>query len=140
MIAEQLKRSILQAAIQGKLTEQHSDDGDARDLLKDIQKEKSRLIKEGKLKKEKLLPEITEDEIPFDIPENWCWVRLGDIGETNIGLTYTPSDISTNGTLVLRSGNIQNDKIDYDDNVYVSCDIPENKKCHIDDIWKYRSF
>ncbi|MFA7651016.1 MAG: restriction endonuclease subunit S, partial [Synergistaceae bacterium] len=81
MIAEQLKKSILQAAIQGKLTQQLPEDGDARDLLKEIQKEKARLIKEGKIKKEKPLPEITEDEIPFEIPENWCWVRLGEIGQ-----------------------------------------------------------
>lgn len=81
MIAEQLKKSILQAAIQGKLTQQLPEDGDARDLLKEIQKEKARLIKEGKIKKEKPLPEITEDEIPFEVPENWCWVRLGEIGQ-----------------------------------------------------------
>ena len=81
MIAEQLKRSILQAAIQGKLTDQLPEDGDARDLLKNIEKEKSHLIKEGKIKKEKPLPEISEDEIPFDIPESWCWVRLGTISE-----------------------------------------------------------
>ena len=79
MIAEQLKKSILQAAIQGKLTQQLPEDGDARNLLKEIQKEKARLIKEGKIKKEKPLPEITEDEIPFEIPENWCWVRLGNL-------------------------------------------------------------
>ena len=77
MIAEQLKKSILQAAIQGKLTQQLPEDGDARDLLKDIKKEKAQLIKEGKIKKEKPLPDITEDEIPFEIPENWCWVRFG---------------------------------------------------------------
>lgn len=74
-----IRASILQAAIQGKLTEQLPGDGDARDLLKEIQKEKARLNKEGKIKKENLLPEITEDEIPFDIPENWAWVRLGDV-------------------------------------------------------------
>lgn len=134
MIAEQLKKSILQAAIQGKLTEQLPEDGDARDLLKDIKKEKAQLIKEGKIKKEKSLPEITDDVLPFDIPGNWCWVRLGDIGETNIGLTYKPSDISNEGTIVLRSGNIQNGKIDYHDIVKVNLDIPENKKCHTGDL------
>lgn len=81
MLAEQLRKSVLQAAIQGKLTEQLPEDGDARDLLKEIQKEKERLIKEGRIKKEKPLPEITGDEIPFDIPENWCWVRLGELSE-----------------------------------------------------------
>jgi len=79
MIAEQLKKAVLQAAIQGKLTNQRPEDGDARDLLKEIKAEKARLVKEGKLKKEKPLPEITEDEIPFEIPENWVWVRLGNI-------------------------------------------------------------
>lgn len=83
MIAEQLKRSILQAAIQGKLTEQLPEDGDAHNLIEDIQKEKVQLIKEGKIKKENPLPEITEDEIQFDIPDNWCWVRLGEITEIN---------------------------------------------------------
>ena len=79
MIAEKLRKSILQAAIQGKLTEQLSDDGDARELLAEIKAEKARLVKEGKIKKEKPLPEIAEEEIPFDIPEKWCWVRLGDL-------------------------------------------------------------
>lgn len=129
-----MKNSLLQAAIQGKLTEQLESDGDARDLVKDIRREEERLIKEGKIKKGKPLPEIAEDEIPFGIPDNWCWVRLGDIGETNIGLTYSPSDISMEGTLVLRSGNIQNDKIDYSDNLYVNCHIPERKKCHVGDL------
>jgi len=92
MISEQLKKSILQAAIQGKLTQQLPEDGDARDLLKEIQKEKTRLIKEGKIKKEKPLPEITEDEIPFEIPENWCWVRLGEIGQIVGGGTPRTED------------------------------------------------
>ncbi len=79
MIAERLRKSILQAAIEGKLTEQLPEDGDARDLLADIKAEKAQLIKGGKIKKEKALPEIAEDEIPFDIPENWCWIRVGEI-------------------------------------------------------------
>jgi type I restriction enzyme S subunit len=99
MIAEQLRKSILQAAIQGKLTEQLPEDGDARDLLKEIQKEKARLIKEGKIKKEKPLPEITEDEIPFEIPDNWCWVRLGSItynhGQKKPDSEFTYIDISS---------------------------------------------
>ena len=79
MIADKLKQAILQAAIQGKLTEQLPSDGDARDLVKQIKAEKDKLIKEGKIKKEKPLPEITEDEIPFEIPGNWCWLRLGEV-------------------------------------------------------------
>ena len=79
MIADKLRKSILQAAIQGKLTEQLLEDGDARDLLSAVKAEKVKLIAEGKIKKEKPLPEITEDETPFDIPDNWQWSRLGDI-------------------------------------------------------------
>jgi len=87
MIAERLRKAVLQAAIQGKLTQQLPEDGDARDLLKEIQQEKARLVKEGKIKKEKPLPEISEDEIPFDIPENWVWCRLGNIVNYRIGKT-----------------------------------------------------
>jgi type I restriction enzyme S subunit len=83
MIAEALRKSILQAAIQGKLTEQLPEDGDAGELLEEIKAEKKRLIREGKIKKENPLPEIAEEEIPFEIPENWCWVRLGNIIQVN---------------------------------------------------------
>ena len=65
-----------------------------------------------------------DDEIPFDIPDSWEWVRLGSIGETNIGLTYKPSDASDSGIGVLRSNNIQNGMMDYSDLIYVSCDVP----------------
>ena len=79
MIADKLRKSILQAAIQGKLTEQLPTDGDARDLLEKIRAEKLSLIKEKKIKKESPLPAISADEIPFDIPDNWCWCRLKSI-------------------------------------------------------------
>ena len=72
--------------------------------------------------------------MPFDIPENWVWVRLGEIGETNIGLTYDKKDISDKGTIILRSGNIQNDKIDLSDVVKINADIPQNKMCQKGDI------
>ena len=80
-ICEDLRKSVLQAAIQGRLTHQLPEDGDAETLYAEIQKEKQRLIKEGKIKKEKPLPEITDDDIPFDIPENWKWIRLIDCCE-----------------------------------------------------------
>ena len=83
MTPQELKNSILQLAIQGKLVEQRPEEGTAQELYAQIQAEKQRLIKEGKLKKEKPLPEITEDEKSFDIPEGWMWVRLGVIS------TYT---------------------------------------------------
>ena len=83
MTAKDLKNALLQEAVQGKLVPQIASEGNARDLLNEIRKEKAKLVKEGKLKKEKTLPEITEEEIPFDIPENWCWCRLGEIVYNN---------------------------------------------------------
>ncbi len=74
---EDMKKSILQYAIQGKLVEQRPEEGTGEELYQQILKEKKRLIKEGKIKKEKPLTEIAEDEIPFDIPESWKWVRIG---------------------------------------------------------------
>ena len=106
----------------------------AEALLAKIQAEKAELIKQGKLKKEKPLPPIKEEEIPFDIPETWKWVRLGNIGYTSIGLIYKPTDIADEGTIVLRSSNIQNGKIDFNDIVKVKIDVPESKMCHKGDI------
>lgn len=71
-----MQKSVLQMAIEGKLVEQRPEDGTAEELYRQIQEEKQRLINEGKIKKEKTLPEITEDEVPFDIPESWKWVRI----------------------------------------------------------------
>ena len=88
---EDMKKSILQYAIQGKLVEQRPEEGTGEELYQQIQTEKQRLIKEGKIKKEKPLAEIAEDEIPFDIPENWKWVRLSTIGITQTGNTPSKS-------------------------------------------------
>ncbi len=85
MTPQELKNSILQLAIQGKLVEQRSEEGTAEEFFAQIQEEKQRLIAEKKIKKEKPLPEITEDEKPFDIPESWMWVRLGDLFQHNTG-------------------------------------------------------
>lgn len=96
-ICDDLRKAVLQAAIQGKLTQHLPEDGNAEDLYQKIQKEKQRLIKEGKIKKEKPLPEIAEDDIPFDIPENWKWVYLGDVFSHNTGKALNQSN--TEGTL-----------------------------------------
>lgn len=82
---EDMKKSILQYAIQGKLVEQRPEEGTGEELYHQIQTEKRRLIKEGKIKKEKPLAEITEDEKPYDIPDNWTWVRFGDLGSYKKG-------------------------------------------------------
>ena len=88
-----MQKAILGQAIQGKLVDQRAEEGTGQELYKAIQKEKEKLIEEGKLKKQKALPEITEDEIPFEIPETWKWVRLGEIGDWGSGAT--PSRTNT---------------------------------------------
>ena len=74
MKAADLRKAILQAAVQGKLVSQDKNDEPASELLKRIQAEKATLIKDGKLKKEKPLSPVTEDEIPYDLPNGWTWV------------------------------------------------------------------
>jgi type I restriction enzyme S subunit len=108
-----MQKSILQYAIQGNLVEQREEDGTAEDLYKQIQEEKKKLIKEGKIKKTKELPEIIEDEIPFDIPENWKWVRLGDISK-NIHYGYTASAQEKGNCKLLRITDIQNNSVEWE--------------------------
>ncbi len=93
MNAEQLKNSILQRAIEGKLVEQRPEEGTAAELLREIKVEKARLVKEGKLKKEKPLPEIKAEEIPFEIPESWEWGRLGDVFNLQAGKNIVSAEI-----------------------------------------------
>ena len=125
MTPEQLKASILQYAIQGKLVEQRPEEGTGEELYRQIQAEKQRLIKEGKIKKEKPLPEIAEDEIPFDIPESWKWVRLGDLANINGGFAFKSTNYNSEGVRVIRISDFNekgfvNDKIvryPYDDSL-----------------------
>lgn len=130
MTAQQLKNAILQEAIEGRLVPQDPNDEPASILLERIRAEKERLVKEGKLKKKDLeVKPISEDEIPFEIPESWEWCRVSDISESYIGLTYKPSDVSNNGWVVLRSSNIQYGNLDFSDIVRVNVDVPE--KLHV---------
>jgi type I restriction enzyme S subunit len=130
-----LQKSILQMAIQGKLVEQRPEEGTGEELYQQIQStyvqgESGKRNGEGK----NIILDISEDDLPFEIPESWKWVRLGKIGYTNIGLTYNPQNQTSDGTIVLRSSNIQDGQMDYEDIVRISMDIPENKMCHIGDI------
>ena len=81
MTPQELKNSILQLAIQGKLVEQRPEEGTGEELFRQIQAEKQRLIKAGTIKREKPLPEISDDEKPFNIPESWKWVRISQLGD-----------------------------------------------------------
>ncbi len=113
---EDMKKSILQYAIQGKLVEQRPEEGTAEELYQKIQEEKQKLIKEGKIKKEKPLAEITEDEVPFDIPESWKWVRVCSVGVTQTGNTPKKSHPEYFGNYIpfLGPGDIQNGNVNYD--------------------------
>lgn len=95
-----MRAKILDLAIQGKLTDQREEDGNARDLLREIQAEKEKLIKEKKIKKGKPLPEITEEEKPFEIPDSWEWGRLGDIVSKAIKRGKSPKYSTTGDVLV----------------------------------------
>ena len=97
-----LRNKILDTAIRGKLTEQLPEDGNAENLYNQIQEEKQQLIKEGKIKKEKSLPPITDDEIPFEIPENWKWVRISDIVNFQEGPGILAKDFRDRGIPLIR--------------------------------------
>ncbi|MCU7548141.1 restriction endonuclease subunit S [Chitinophagaceae bacterium LB-8] len=74
-----LRQTILQEAVQGKLTKRDEEDESASELLKRIKAEKQKLVREGKLKKEKELPPIADGEIPFELPKGWVWCRVGEV-------------------------------------------------------------
>ena len=154
MNGKQLKNSILQWAIQGKLVPQDPNDEPASVLLERIRAEKARLVKEKKIKKdknesiiyrgddnsyyEKFLAtgevKCIDDEIPFEIPKGWEWTRIRNISQSYIGLTYSPTDVSSRGTIVLRSSNIQDGKIVLNDVVRVSKEISKKLQVEKNDI------
>ena len=153
MKADELRKSILQLAIQGKLVKQDPNDEPASILIEKIRKEKQRLIKEGKIKKDKTESFIykgadnsyyekissetrcIDKEIPFEVPEGWEWCRVKNISQSYIGLTYSPSEVvQTGGIIVLRSSNIQNGQICFNDIVRVNKAISEKLFVSANDI------
>ena len=123
---EDMKKSILQYAIQGKLVEQRPEEGTGEELYQQIQTEKQRLIKEGKIKKEKPLPEISEDEVPFDIPESWKWIKLGEVASVlggkriPAGRTLTADNT---GYKYIRVSDMKNGSVLTENLLYVPTDI-----------------
>ncbi len=101
-----MKKSILEYAIQGKLVEQRAEEGTGEELYRQIQAEKQQLIKEGKIKKEKPLTEIAEDEIPFDIPESWKWVKVGSLAVVQSSKRVFEKDYVSDGIPFFRSKEI----------------------------------
>lgn len=120
MTPQELKNSILQLAIQGKLVEQRPEEGTAEELFQKIQEEKQRLITEKKIKKEKSLPEITEDEKPFDIPDSWKWVRLGNILLKLTDGAHSTPKYTESGVPFLSVKDISSGKINFSNCKYVS--------------------
>ena len=121
MTPQELKSSILQLAIQGRLVEQRPEEGTGEELYRRIQAEKKRLIQEGKIKKEKTLPEIAEDEVPFEIPEGWKWVRLSRIASVlngDRGKNYpAKSTLSHEGIPFISALNLDGKGVIDDDNL-----------------------
>lgn len=108
---DDMKKSILQYAIQGKLVEQRPEEGTAEELYQLIQEEKQRLIKGGKIKKDKPLAEISEEEVPFDIPDTWKWVKIASIVSKLTDGSHNPPPNSGIGYPVISAKNVRNGKI-----------------------------
>ncbi|WP_297218248.1 restriction endonuclease subunit S [uncultured Desulfovibrio sp.] len=113
MNARQLKNAILQQAIEGRLVPQHPDDEPAAVLLERIRAEKARLVAAGKVRKQKPLPPVSEEEKPFALPNGWEWVRLGEVSRS-IHYGFTASATPVGNVKLLRITDIQGDFVDWD--------------------------
>ena len=139
MTAQQLKNSILQMAVQGKLVPQDANDEPASVLLERIRKEKEQLIKDGKIKKNKKEsyifrgadnlhyeqigksePVCIADELPFDIPDSWEWCKLKDVAFVNGGFAFKSTDFINKGTRVIRIS-------DFNENGFINTKIVRHK-------------
>ena len=135
MTPQELKSSILQLAIQGKLVEQRPEEGTGEELYRRIQAEKKRLIQEGKIKKEKPLPEIAEDEVPFEIPESWRWVRYSELMNSMstgpFGSMLHKSDYVQNGIPLVNPANIVNGRITASNKMMVSAETAKRLESYM---------
>lgn len=136
---EYMKKSILQMAMQGKLVEQHPEEGTAEELYEQIVAEKARLIKEGKIKREKPLAEIAEDEIPFEIPTSWKWVSINDIAFVTklAGFEYTKymaGAIMPQGEVpIVRAKNVKPNSFRENENEFITMALSEQlSRCALD--------
>ncbi|EOC1350327.1 restriction endonuclease subunit S [Cronobacter dublinensis] len=117
---KKLRELILELAVRGKLVPQDPNDEPASELLKRIADEKAELVKQGKIKKQKPLPEIDEDDKPFGLPVGWEWVRLGDLSsKITDGVHHTPKYID-NGVAFISVKDINGDSISFDNCKYIS--------------------
>lgn len=120
-----LKQTILQLAVMGKLVPQDPNDEPASELLKRIEQEKALMVKNGKIKKQKLLPPISDEEKPFELPQGWEWCRIGDCSlSTEYGISHKTFK-STQGVPVFKMGDIQNGQVNIGGQQVVNSDIDE---------------
>lgn len=120
----QLRQTILQLAVQGKLVPQNPNDEPASVLLEKIKAEKDRLIVEKKIKNPKPLPPIDPAEIPYELSSGWEWVRLGDVLlKLTDGTHHSPPNYSTGDYMYVTAKNIKNDGIDLTDITYVTKEV-----------------
>lgn len=125
---KKLRELILELAVRGKLVPQDANDEPASELLKRIQAEKAKLIAEGKIKKDKALAPITEKEMPFNLPQRWRWVRLGEVLDMVNGRAFKPTDWIAKGLPIVRIQNLNNS-----DAVFNYCDETSVVDRHIID-------
>jgi type I restriction enzyme S subunit len=113
-----LKQTILQLAVTGKLVKQDPTDEPASELLKRIAKEKEALVKAGKIKKQKPLPAITDDEKPFELPYGWEWCRLGELAEFQKGYAFKSENYLDCGVMITKIQNLTDNNIQ--NSVYIA--------------------
>ena len=112
-LIKQLRQAFLREAMQGLLVKTETNGETGAQLLEKIKAEKAQLIKDKKLKKEKELPPISEEEIPFEIPEHWTWCRLGEVAYITSGSTPSKDAFVEDGIPYLKMYNLRNQKIDF---------------------------
>jgi type I restriction enzyme S subunit len=114
----ELRKTILQLAVMGKLVPQDPTDRPASELLKAIELEKQRLVKEGKIKSFNPLPDIKTAEVPYTIPKGWMWVRLGSITRLQNGFAFKSAEYTSHGIKLIRNVNISHGFVDHRDITY----------------------
>jgi len=128
-LVSQLRQSFLREAMQGRLLPQNPSDEPASELLKKIKTQKEQLVKEGKAKKEKLLPPIKLEDIPFEIPENWVWCRLGELlNEIKYGTSVNCDYDFTKNSPVLRIPNVSSGILNADDLKFANLSVKEKSE------------
>ena len=129
-ICDDLRAAILQAAMQGRLTKQLPEDGNAKDLLEKIKTEKEKLISGGKIKKQKPLAPITDDEIPFSIPNNWKWAYIPEACYFQEGPGILAKDFRKNGTPLIRIAGMQGNIVSLEGCNYLDPEMVKEKWSH----------